>query len=336
MRAHTLILVLVSGCSTAGYLGPVSDHFDGKAFRNLAPFEERGFLDVLAWKQHDTAAEWPDNVDVATATPPAYVEGDTVRVTMVNHATVLLQTAAVNILTDPVWSDRVSPLSWAGPSRHRVPGIAFDALPPIHVVLFSHDHYDHCDLETLHRLVERDHPVIIAGLGMDRFLSDEGIGPVVALDWWEDVAIRHVRFAFTPAQHGSTRTAGARNHRLWGSFIINTGTRAVYFAGDTGGGPHFAAIADRYGEPDIALLPIGAYEPRWFMTSQHMNPADAVDAALALGARKAIGIHWGTFQLTDEPIDQPLIDLELAKRSHGMPADGFITLDNGGVFASTR
>lgn len=334
MSKHIPLLLALTpllGCSTAGYIGAPSDHFDGKVFRNHGSNDHPGFTDVLRWQLSGDAEDWPDTVPITQAKPPARVEGRSVRVTMVNHATLLVQMDGLNILTDPVWSERVSPLSWAGPARHKEPGIAFEDLPPIDVVVLSHDHYDHCDVATLKRLDQTFQPVIIAGLGMDRFLADEGITGVVALDWWQEFAVGSIRVAFAPAEHWTARAKGARNHRLWGSYVFR-GMSTVYFAGDTGMGPHFEEVHARYGRPRLALLPIGAYAPRWFMKPQHMDPPDAVAAAMMLDAEKSIAMHWGTFDLSDEGIDRPLIDLEHARSQAGLPRDAFITLENGASY----
>ena len=325
------LLVAASGCTAAlPYQGPPSDHFDGKKFCNLGPFEEHGAWDLLRWKLGGPrATPWPAFVQVPPAPPPPARVTDGIRVTFVNHATVLVQLGGVNVLTDPVWSDSVGPTSVLGQKRHKPPGIPFEALPPIDVVLISHNHYDHLDLPTLARLQKRDGPLVIAGLGTARLLERHGVTRALDLDWWQQHEVGGVRITFAPAQHWSTRSVADRNLNLWGSYFLTAGPRSVYFAGDTGDGPHFQAIRERLGAPDLALLPIGAYLPRWFMRAQHIDPVEAVKAHVTLGARRSVAIHWGTFQQADEGMDDPPAQLELARVQAGMPAADFVVLENG-------
>jgi L-ascorbate metabolism protein UlaG (beta-lactamase superfamily) len=321
----------MSGCFGAPqYLGPTSDHFDGEKFRNLAPFEERSFYDALRWIfGDDPSQKWPDWVDIRRwPAPPARVT-DGLRVTFVNHATVLVQTSGMNVLTDPVWSDSVGPFSWLGTKRHKAPGVAFDDLPKIDVVLISHNHYDHLDIPTLQRLAKRDKPLVLAGLGTRALLAEYDVGPAEDLDWWQSRDVGKVRITFGPAQHWSTRGFGDRNYNLWGSFFIQGEGQSVCFAGDTGNGPHFAEIRERLGKPTVALLPIGAYEPRWFMHSQHIDPSEAVAAHRTLGAKRSIGIHFGTFDQSDEGIGAPPHDLDTARREQGVAPAAFLAVENG-------
>lgn len=322
---------LASGCFGAPrYVGPPSEHFDGERFRNMAPFKEPSYWDVLAWKLSGPAApEWPDWVDIPAAEPLPPRVSDGLRITYVNHATVLVQLENLNILTDPVWSDSVGPTSWLGPERHKAPGIPLEKLPKVDVVLISHNHYDHLDVPTLERLAERDQPLILAGLGTKALLAEHGIERAEDLDWWQSRDVGGVRVTFAPAQHWSTRGLGDRNVNLWGSFFIRAPRQSVYFAGDTGRGPHFAAIRERLGSPTVALLPIGAYEPRWFMHPQHIDPAEAVEAHRVLGAERSVGIHFGTFDQTDEGMEQPQRELAEALRSQGVSPAAFVALENG-------
>ncbi len=309
---------------------PHSDHFDGKQFFNLASdYEERSFKDVLRWKLSSKATPWGPLTPVVPCEPEDRVTG--LRVTMVNHSTMLVQHAGVNILTDPIWSERASPLAWAGPRRHSSPGVAMARLPPIDLVLVSHDHYDHCDLPTLRALEKAHAPLVIAGLGMRGVLADAGIRRVVELDWWQEHRIAGVTVTFTPAQHWSSRSPFERNTRLWGSFITQSQSHTFYFAADSGYGPHFKHIAERLGGIDLAAIPIGAYEPRWFMRPQHMNPHDAAMAHRDLSSRRSVGIHWGCFQLTDEGVHKPLEELAAARDALGIGADAFVALGNGQV-----
>jgi L-ascorbate metabolism protein UlaG (beta-lactamase superfamily) len=246
------------------------------------------------------------------------VKDDTVRITFVNHATTLVQMGGLNVLTDPVWSYRVGPTSGLGPARHHDPGVRFEDLPRIDAILLSHDHYDHFDLPTLERISARDNPLVLAGLGTGALLTQAHVSRHEALDWWDCRPVGEGRICALPAQHNSRRGLTDGNSTLWESFWIETRSGTVYFAGDTGFGPHFARIRARMGAPCVALLPIGAYLPRWFMEPNHMSPADAIHAHDILGARTSIAIHIKTFEQSDEGIDQPKADLlsALAKGVH--------------------
>ncbi len=250
-------------------------------------------------------------------------------VTFVGHATFLIQVAATNLLIDPVYSERASPVSFAGPRRVRAPGVRFDDLPAISLVLLSHNHYDHCDLATLRALDRRFQPRLVAPIGNGRLLRSVGIRQVEEIDWWQRASGAPLPVTLTPAQHFSARGMLDRNRALWGGFLIEAGGRRILFAGDSGYGPHFREIAARLGPIDLALLPIGAYEPRWFMKDIHMNPAEAVQAHLDLGARQSIAMHFGTFQLTPEGIDEPVRELAKAVRERGVPVEQFRTVDVG-------
>jgi L-ascorbate metabolism protein UlaG (beta-lactamase superfamily) len=321
------------------YIGPVSDHFDGRRFFNPGGDRPKGFGDFLRWRLAERAIPWPEHFPSPFQdAPPARVRERDLRISFVGHATFLIQIAGRNVLTDPVWSERASPVPFAGPRRHNPPGIPFEALPPIDAVLISHNHYDHLDLPTLGRLWGRDQPRIVAPLGNDAVIQahDRAI-PVTALDWGDSIEIAPgVRVFLEPAHHWSARATNDRNHALWASYVVRGAGRSVYFAGDTGfgGGRHFRDIAGRHPRLDVALLPIGAYEPRWFMAEQHMNPADAVQAFRILGASSALGFHWGTFKLTNEAIDQPPRDLARALEAGRIPARRFLAMRAGQVWAA--
>lgn len=318
-------LLFVGCCLDApAYHGPVSDHFDGKRFHNADPSDERGAKDLLTWMRNRKHGVWHEHADARPGPPPpAAVAATALRVTFVNHSTVLVQTDGLNILTDPVFSERAGPFSWAGEKRKRPPGIRFDDLPRIDVVLISHNHYDHLDLPTLERLEARDHPRVFTGLGNSLLLAQHGILST-DLDWWNArVLAPGVALTCVPARHFSGRGAFDRQRTLWVGFVVQGPAGAIYFAGDTGYGPHFAAIGERFPGLRLALLPIGSYEPRWFMKPVHLNPADAVQALRDLRAARAIGIHFGTFEQTDEGEDDPAKDLAVALDSAGLPASLF-------------
>lgn len=252
------------------------------------------------------------------------------RVTFVNHATLLIQTNDVNILTDPVWSQRVSPVSWIGPRRHRPPGIRFEDLPQIDLVLLSHDHYDHLDLPTLARLERRDRPSFFCGIGVGALLARHRFSDVTELDWWESVkARRSLSVASVPAQHFSGRTPFYRNRTLWGGFVVSGSAGEIYFAGDTGYGPHFRQIGERFGGIRLALLSIGAYKPEWFMGPIHISPAEALAAHRDLGARTSVGMHHGTFELADDGQDEPAREIEDLLLRSPEPRPRFWLLENG-------
>lgn len=324
-------LLFLNACRT--YNGPVSDHFDGKVFRNPWDSHDPRLFDVIKWKLTSTPAEWPESVEnnPNPEIPPAYREGN-VSITFVNHATFLIEVGGLNILTDPIWSERTSPVSWAGPKRVREPGIPFANLPKIHAVLVSHNHYDHLDLKTLQDLSKRDSPRIFVPLGDKEWLEDDGVKNLSELDWWNTVELNNeVKIHFAPAQHWSARGIHDHNRSLWGSFLIEYKGKTIYVAGDTGYGPHFQYAAERHSSIEVALLPIGAYEPRWFMKYQHMNPADTLQAVQDLKARHAIGMHFGCWQLTDEGIDEPV--RALMEQLEGNPLkDRFLVPEVGGTY----
>ncbi len=249
--------------------------------------------------------------------------------TFVNHITFLLQFRGLNVLTDPVYSRRVSPFRNLGPTRVRAPGLAFEDLPPIHLVLVTHNHYDHLDIETLLRLDQVHAPRFVTGLGNRAFLQQFGIQAVDELDWWQSVDAGDATVTLTPAQHWSSRRPRNRNRTLWGGFVVRAAGSQVFFAGDTGYWRHFREVRERFGRVDVALLPIGAYEPRWFMRDQHMNPDDAVRAHLDLDPHISVGTHFGCFQLTDEGIDEPPRELAAARVRHAVPPEAFVVLETG-------
>jgi L-ascorbate metabolism protein UlaG (beta-lactamase superfamily) len=302
---------------------PVSDHFDGERFSlpGGRQIGEKDLSQLIRWQWTREPAPWPEAVPVTPAVPVARVAGTEIVATMVGHATVLVQTQGLNILTDPVWSARVSPVGFAGPKRVTAPGIDFAALPTIDLVLVSHGHWDHLDVPTLKRLWERDRPLILVPLGHGRLLAEAGI-KATELDWDERVAVGPLTVVAEPVYHWSSRWFLDRNRALWAGWTLIAPGGSIYFAGDTGygNGELFRAVR-RHGPVRLALLPVGAYEPRWFMAEQHMNPAEAVQAMRDVGAEQALGLHWGTFQLTDEAWDAPRRDLKAALAGAGV-ADG--------------
>ena len=312
--------LVVSG----GWRFPVSDHCDGRRFFNPSGSAGRTLGEVFRWQTAGTRKPWPRWVEGDGPQPVPTPSPGQVLLSFVNHSTFLLQADGLAVLTDPIWSKRASPVSWAGPRRVCRPGVRFDDLPPVGLVLVSHNHYDHMDLPTLRRLEGRFHPLFLTGLGNGPYLRRRGLGQVAELDWWQSHRLAGgSEVTMTPAQHFSARSLFDRDRTLWGGFVLTLAGRRVYFAGDSGCGDHFRIIGARLGPPDAALLAIGAYEPRWFMRAAHVNPAEAVQAHQGLGARQSIGMHFGTFQLTDEGIDEPVEALRAARRAHGLSQQEF-------------
>jgi L-ascorbate metabolism protein UlaG (beta-lactamase superfamily) len=323
------------------YNGPKSDHFDGERFFDPQGVPPRSRRDLLRWRidrrRGAAKAKWPVWAPSPYADhPPARVADAALRISYVGHASMLIQTAGLNMLVDPVWSKRVSPFRFVGPKRVNDPGIAFAELPPIDVVLVSHGHYDHLDVSTLSRLTIAHHPRVITPLGNDTIMRN--YDPTIAAeayDWEDAVNIgAGVVVTLVATRHWSARNLSDRNMSLWTSFVIEAPSGRIYFVADSGygDGGHFRRAAARHGPFRLAILPIGAYEPRWFMRDQHMNPTESVQAFVDCGAELALGHHYGTFQLTDEPIDAPLIALADALRDASISTECFRTLRPGGVW----
>jgi L-ascorbate metabolism protein UlaG (beta-lactamase superfamily) len=318
------------------YAGPVSDHFDGTCFflpGQPTTARKGSLLTIAKLRFSGTRARWPKHFPSphANAKPPERAPG--LRITLVGHASFLIQIAGRNLLVDPVWSRRASPTQWLGPRRANPPGIALTDLPPIDAVLITHNHYDHMDLATIRRLWQAHRAPIIAPLGNDPILRAAHRDlPVTVMDWHD----RHdlapgLSVTLLPSQHWSARGLNDRRMALWGSFLFQIPGFSLLHIGDTayGDGGTFRDIRARYGAPDLAIIPIGAYEPRWFMHTAHVNPAEAVQAMQDLGATQALGHHWGTFQLTDEPIEAPAQDLALALAAQSIPPERFLALRPG-------
>lgn len=301
------------------YTGPITDHFDGKQFYHAGlPPTDKSLLDILRWQLLGHHSKWPNSVPSRTGIKPAaHVEN--LRITCVGHASLLIQTARVNILVDPVWSDRASPFKRLGPRRRNPPAVALADLPPIHSILVTHNHYDHMDTATIRAIHAQHLPAIISPLGNDAVIHKNAPNvPVQTGDWWQSFDLsKEVRANIVPAYHWSARKLGDRRQALWCGFVIETPSGLIYCAGDTAyqDGRIFSEIRNRYGRPVVAILPIGAYAPRWFMNTQHTDPAEAVQIATDVGAQHLLGIHWGTFPLTDEPWEEPARLLDSAIRS---------------------
>ena len=329
-----LSLPFGAGCcvfSAPGYGGSASDHFDGRRFHNQDLIPDHGFSDFLKWQFNRDPGAWNDSMGVEPGQPPPERVGmGELRVTFVNHSTVLIQMDSLNILTDPMWSERCGPVLWAGPRRVRPPWIRFEDLPPVDVVIVSHNHYDHMDVPTLKRLAEEHRPRIFVGLGNGAFLAEKGIGGARDMDWWQSVHLTSdVRLTSVPVQHFSARGTCDRNRTLWTGYVVEGPAGAVYFAGDTGWGRHFEQARERFGPFRLALLPIGAFRPRWFMAPVHLSPEEAVRAHKVLGASTSMAIHFGTFRLGDDGQDEPVEHLVQALADSSLSPERFRVLGFG-------
>lgn len=321
--------------SKPGYEGPTSDHFNGKTFENSGNVPDKTFFDVMEWYLQRDQGEWVTipQEEVTFAEKPADNVTNGMVITYINHSTFLIQTAGVNILTDPVWSDRVSPLSFFGPKRFRPAGVKFEDLPKIDLVLISHNHYDHLDLETIEKLEERFQPQFITPLGVSQLLEQSLIRYTYDLDWWEEkVFDSDITIHSVEAQHFSARGLFDRNKTLWSGYVIDTPAGDVYFAGDTGYGEFFKKIRSKHSSIKVGLIPIGAYKPQWFMQPMHTNPEEAIQVHKDVGAQISFGMHFGTFPLADDGMNDPENDFIRAIQKPENIGVNFKLLEEGDSF----
>lgn len=311
------------------------NHFDGTRFFNADGPMRRSFLRFMKWQCTRKVGPWPRHVpNPSSDVPPRKGSGDILRVSLIGHASLLLQTQDYNILMDPVYTTYASPIHGLGPKRVNPPGVAFDALPPIDLVLISHNHYDHLDLKTIARLWKTHKPTLVAPLKNDRIIQRYNPRiPVKTLDWGQSLKLsKALTLHLEPMNHWSARGWFDYNKALWGAFVIATPAGNIYFVGDTGfgDGSLFKKAQQKFKSFRLALLPIGAYNPRWFMKSVHMNPDEAVQAHTLLNASNTLGIHFGTFcGLADDGFSEPLNALAHALKKYNVSQKTFRTLTPG-------
>ena len=337
MKRVPLTLCMLFAIVAAGG-EPAKPHHAAEGFRNPDPgYVLKSGADVRRWRRESAEKNIPEadayDFDLAPNDPAFLRENRTRRTaTWIGHATVLLQFDGVNVLTDPQFSERASPVQWLGPKRAVPPGIPLNDLPAIDLVVISHDHYDSLDANSIRALRRRpggDQTLFAVPLGLAAWFRSAGIDNVRELDWWESTSLGSLTITATPAQHWSQRTLFDRNETLWSGWVVAAPGFRIYFAGDSGYGPLFREIGSALGPFDLALLPIGAYEPRWFMQPNHINPEEAVLVHRDVGARRSIAIHWGTFVLTDEPLTEPPVKLGEVLLRHGLAAEKFLVLKHG-------
>jgi len=332
----TLIFILFPfsiSCSSQPY--PKSDHFDGQKFFNPGLPPTKGFFDLLKWQLQGGKTKWPKSRPLRAVPRVAdQVPSGQLSTTFINHATHLIQFEKLNVLTDPIFSERASPVQWLGPKRVHPPALSIKELPKIHIVVISHSHYDHMDEASIRELADQHNPLFIVPLANGALIKKMGAKNILELDWWQE---HHrpeydILITLVPTQHWCARGLFDRNETLWGGFVFRSQNLQVYFPGDTGYGNHFKKIGEKMGPMDLSFLPIGAYEPRWFMQQQHMNPDDAVLAHQDLPSKMSLGTHFRTFQLTNEGIDQPVTDLEVALDKYKIPKNQFLAPEPGETF----
>lgn len=316
--------------SAPKYNGAVSDHFDGKRFVNPGKIEAKGLPDLLKWVTTRAKEPWTEEIDPFIGPAPKDRIDEGTVITFVNHATFLIQTHGLNILTDPVWSDRCSPISFIGPKRMRPPGIRFEDLPDIDFVLLSHNHYDHLDVPTLKKLIKKSDPAIITPLGVGQFIEKLGGKSFTGLDWWQEIPLgENLSLVSVPAQHFSGRGSIDRDATLWCGYVLKTASGNIYFTGDSGYGSFFNDIGDKFGSMICSMIPIGAYKPEWFMSPIHISPQQAVQVHQDVGSLLSIGMHFGTFPLADDAPAQTIHELKDALMRAGCNDGEFIVLKEG-------
>ena len=337
-RRVVLYIVAISpmlqGCTARK--APVSNHFDGSRFHNRASGSDYSLWQEveIGWELRTKKKNWPARFETPPYRAPVEPLLHGIRVLWIGHSTTLIQTPHLNVITDPILFDSIGPGVF-GINAVTNPGVRIESLPPIDVILISHNHYDHLDLRSLHALVDRQRtapPAILVGRCVGPLLRNEGFSAYAELDWDESVTVKDAHVHFLEAIHTSRRGIRDTNETLWGAFLIESPEGSIYFAGDSAYGPHFRHVYEQYGAPRVSLLPIGAYEPRWFMYRMHMNPDEAVRAHLDLHSQSTIGVHFGLIDNAGESYDAPVNDLIAARRAHGVDATNFVAPHYGQVF----
>ena len=317
--------------SAPTHSGPVTDHFDGKKFINPGNAQAKGLTDVFKWMIQRKQGPWMEKKESAYGAKPESIITHGVKITFVNHSTFLIQIDGKNILTDPVWSERTSPFDFVGPKRMRQPGIRFEDLPKIDYIILSHNHYDHLDINTIKKIYKAHQPKIITPLGVKLFLDNNEITTATDLDWWQEVSLSDsLSIQSVPAQHFSGRGISDRDATLWCGYIIKNHQGNIYFAGDTGYNEFtFKEIGKRCAPISVALIPIGAFKPAWFMSPIHCSPAQAVQIHFDVNASQSIATHFGTFPLADDGEDEPTTELAEALKQATLVKEKFLVLKEG-------
>ena len=329
----SFILIGSAGYFISGpkYKGPVSDHFDGRRFINPGSIKAKGLREVLKWMINRKQGEWKEIKDSNDKETPAARVNNGIRITFINHSTFLIQVDGVNILTDPVYSERTSPVQWAGPKRMRPPGIKLEDLPKIDVLLLSHNHWDHLDIATVKKIHAIHHPKMITPLGVKAFLDQERVMGAEDVDWWQKVEINaSMKVQSVPAQHFSGRGTFDRDATLWCGYVICRPGGNIYFVGDTGYNDQtFKEIGERCTPIEVALIPIGAYKPKWFMSPIHCSPEEAVKIHQEVKSKNSVATHFGTFPLADDSQAEPIKELNKALQESGIHPEAFLVLEEG-------
>ena len=327
-----ILLVVVVGyaLSSKGYRGPKSDHFDGKKFINLTGTPANGLPQVFKYLTTRKPETWERNYETYIREEPLIIpDSNGVQITFVNHSTFIIQYEGLTILTDPVWSQRCSPVQFAGPARFRPPGVRYEDIPMIDLVVISHNHYDHLDKNTILDLIKTHNPTFVVPLGLDHLIRKWGSNKVQSLDWWQGTDHSGLTITSVPANHFTSRGTFDRDQSLWCGYVLDMDGHKIYFAGDTGYGEVFKEIGKRKGPIDVSLIPIGAYLPRWFMSPIHVSPKESVLIHQDVQSKHSIGMHFGTFALADDGPDRPIIDLAKEKKLQNILEEDFIVPDEG-------
>lgn len=347
VAALCALLNLASCAAVNDDYNPAKKHHRAEGFQNnYTDATDKSRLDLLRWvyeRQRDGLPKPPQTLTPIVAPDMAFVAANQgaaqqPAITWIGHATMLVHIGGLTVLTDPIFSERASPVQFAGPKRYQPPGIALANLPHIDAVLLSHNHYDHLDTASVKALNAQagGPPLFIVPLGVKKWFAEQGITRVQQMDWWDTTTVKtaagQVDVHFTPVQHWSARGLSDRRATLWGGYALLAKDFHLYFSGDTGYSQDFADTQKHFaaqqtealgGGFDMALIAVGAYEPRWFMKDQHVNPEEAVQIHLDLKAKRSVGVHWGTFDLTDESLDQPPKDLDAARAAKNLPQAAF-------------